>query len=66
MRLEEFYTKHLFKPLVNYLDTTTALISWAVMGAGIHYSEKKYLEMGVDQIVDVLTQCLVGIGIFLT
>ncbi|MCP4139652.1 MAG: TetR/AcrR family transcriptional regulator [Chloroflexi bacterium] len=54
---------HWFKPIANDLDAAAALISWAVMGAGIHYSEDQTLEMDVEQMVTVLTQGLDGIGI---
>ena len=52
-----------FEPIAENLDAAAALISWAVIGAGIHYSENKELEMDVEQMVKVLIQGLNGIGI---
>ena len=56
---------HWFEPMEGGSDAASALISWAVIGAGIHYSEKQELEMDEEQMVKVLTQGLNGIGITL-
>ena len=60
-----WFVQRWFEPLANDLDATAALISGAVMGAGIHYSEKQDVEMNVDQMVNILTQGLNGISITL-
>lgn len=57
------FVLHWFEPMGGNLDAAAALISWAVVGAGIHYGEKKGLEMDVEQMVKVLTEGLSGIGI---
>ena len=56
---------HWFEPMEGGSDAASALISWAVMGVGIHYSEKQDVEMNVDQMMGVLTQGLNGIGVVL-
>jgi AcrR family transcriptional regulator len=59
------FVSHWFELVEGDLDAAAALISWSVIGAGIHYGEKNALEMDVDQMVKVLTQGLNGIGITL-
>ncbi len=59
------FVLHWFESVEGDLEAAATLISWAVIGAGIHYGENSELEMDVDQMVKVITQGLNGIGIML-
>jgi AcrR family transcriptional regulator len=58
-----WFVQRWFEPIADDLDATAALVTGAIIGVGIHYSEKEELEMNVEQMVDVLTYGLNGIGV---
>ncbi len=59
------FIQHWLEPIADNLDAAAALISWAITGVGIHYSENKTLEIDADQMMTVLIQGLNGIDITL-